>query len=112
MNPDPKKPRGTDGGGGGGGGGLTGMTIVMKAYDFLHGPRHIVQASAVCKRWRDLARDDAVWSYAKAEREGMVHKANAFGIAVPGGGGGAAEFGLALYKEVYSQVWGQSEWWW
>ena len=43
----------------------------------------------------------------------MAHKAEAFGIAVPGGGGGggggsgAAEFGLALYEEVYSlQVWG------
>ena len=82
------------------------MALVHQhAFDYLKGPRQVLDASTVCRRWRELATADLVWE-AKFEREGMRGKAKRFGVAVPrkaqgdgdgdgdgdggGGGGGGA----------------------
>ena len=62
---------------------LTGMDIVHHAFHFLHGPTDVLRASTASRRWRELACADAVWR-TKAVREGMVEKAGAFEVALPG----------------------------
>ena len=64
---------------------LTAMTIVRDCFHYLEGSLDIVNASATCRRWKELARDDLVWTLAKARREGIVDKAIAFELDdVPG----------------------------
>ena len=65
-----------------GGGGLCGMTAVGKVFHFLEGPAPVLRASAVCRRWRELACAVSVW-HVKLEREGILDKAKAFEIEVP-----------------------------
>ena len=70
-------------------GSLTGIAVVQYVFHFLHGPADVLRASTVNRRWRELACADAVWRV-KCEREGMLEKAGAFEVALPGvvGGGG------------------------
>ena len=77
-------------GGGHGLGSLTGMDIVHHAFHFLHGPTDVLRAATASRRWRELACADVVWR-AKAVREGMVEKAGAFEVALPGVGSTAAD---------------------
>ena len=82
-----------DNGGTGGGtglGSLTGMDVIHHAFHFLHGPADILRASTASRRWHELACADVVWR-TKAVREGMVEKAVAFEVALPGVGVSAAD---------------------
>ena len=74
----------------GGGGGLCGITAVGKAFHFLDGPADVLSASAVCRRWRELARTGSVWR-AKVEREGILDKAAAFEVEVPAEDGSTSD---------------------
>ena len=77
-------------GGGTGLGTLTGMDIIRHAFHFLHGPADVLRASTASRRWHELACADVVWR-TKAVREGMVEKAVAFEVALPGVGVSAAD---------------------
>ena len=87
-------------GGGPGGPGLRGIAAMEKVFHFLEGPSHVLRASTVCRRWHELARAGSVWRV-KVEREGILDKAAAFELEVPGL---AAEGGLLEDEETASMA--------
>ena len=89
AEPETKRRRGDgdeDGevgtGGGHGLGSLTGIGAVQHAFHFLNGPADVLRASTANRRWRELACADVVWR-AKAVREGIEEKVDAFEVALP-----------------------------
>ena len=110
SSPSPSESHITHGGGGGGGGsgggggGLHGITAAQKAFHFLDGPADVLNASTACRRWRKLACAGSVWR-AKAEREGILDKAEAFEVEVPAAAeGGSLEDEGAASMAFYARV--------
>lgn len=70
--------------------------VLVLCYDFLHGTSDLPQVALVCRHTQVTSRADVVWSYERAEREGVLHKALAYELVQAR----ARVFGLRLYKRT------------
>lgn len=73
--------------------------------DFLHGADELQHLLLVSLGMHTATSADSIWSHARAKREGVLHKAIAFGMVVemPNGNTSPPAFDLDLYRRVVAK---------